>query len=698
MDAQQLLKELEQRKQKNLLFFSQYFPSMYERFKDASMQTSRLNINPVNLEVNLVENEKTVYPEPVADFNEQEAQDFSDAFSEELCNRSIRHHCYSDFFHGRYAHGLTALFLKRLGYEEPNHCHNRYRFDHGFGQLVFLGCGLGSHIKALLKKRTVKHVMVTENNPDRFLASLYVTDWEELIMPYLSDNSTSFTITIEGLTNTTEKERLFRTSVKIWNHICQNVPFLPVQTVFYIHQGDTFYSKAVARIDKEIEPFINTWGYYDDEVNQFNHFMHNVRNNVGILQKQDLSSDKRITLICGNGPSLDKMIPVIKQHRGKFNLIAAGSAAHSLLMQGIYPDVCTTLESDKASYEYFFVTPEKMRKKINLIGAAQIYPDSFKLFNKSLMYLKSETSYAKIFSNGEDIARGTPSATNCALAIALDLNFSNIYLTGLDYGFASKEKTHSDSSFYRSEDSTQDLKDYTRNLARDSYLLEENQFGKIYTTEFYNTSRVHAERKIRSTSRKDIINLSQGATIDGTTWGSVSELNALLEDLELEGEQACFFDTLYENARYLDETEAQKGLAEIQATFNEFKQKSLAIINDLQPSIDSIEATAFEINQLIVNDNEMTHRKAILCIHGSVWFWLFNLYTIAKRIDNKVDLKTLVKEWKHYFGFFISNLSQHFLEFIEQDAKDSKRLEVSIAEKEPNIENWLEMCERTRKK
>lgn len=694
MNAQQLVQELESRKQKNMQFFAKYFPDIYNKFKDATMQNSRLNVNPDNFEVNLIEEEKTVYPEPVHEFNEQEAQQFSDFFKENSYNTSMRHNCYEDFYHGRYAHGLTALFLKRLGFKNVDSSIAPYRFGHTFSQLAFLGCGLGLHIKALLEKRPVKHVVVVEHNPDKFVASLYITDWEEMITPYLLDKTTSFVLSVGDTLELDEKDRVHQAFAGVWNHICMNVPFLPIQTVFYIHKGDEFYTKVADRLNDEMEPFVNVWGYYDDDVNQFNHAIHNFRQNIGIMQKHDFSEDKRITLVCGNGPSLDDAIPIIKKHREKLNLIAAGSTIHSLVMEDIYPDACVTLESDRETYECFLLMNTDRLKQVNLIGAAQIHPETFGLFNQSLMYLKSETAYSQMFSQGEDISSGTPSATNAALAIAIELNFSTIYLTGLDYGFASTEKTHSESSFYNKEDTPKEFKEYTDNVSKESYLLEENKFGKIYTTPFYNTSRAHAERKIMTAPQEKIINLSKGATIDSAQWGEVSELEEALNQIHIDKEQESFFDTLYKEARYIDEVEAEKGLANIEATLNEFKQKSLIIMDSLQPNIDSIETAVFKINQLIVNPNRIKNRKAIFFIRGSVWFWLFNLYGIAKRIDNKVDLDALVKEWKHYFGFFISNINTHFLEFINQDSKEPKRLELSVADAEPNIEKWFEMCEK----
>src|SRR5690606_16477653 len=116
-----------------------------------------------------------------------------------------------------------------------------------------------------------------------------------------------------------------------WNTICLNVPFMPVQTVFYIHQADPFYTKVANRLNDEIEPYINVWGFYDDEVNQLNQISANIRNGYKVLKKINLSSETKPTIICGNGPSIDAYMPIIKENRDKLYVIAAGSACYTLL-------------------------------------------------------------------------------------------------------------------------------------------------------------------------------------------------------------------------------------------------------------------------------------------------------------------------------------------------------------------------------
>src|SRR5690606_19112130 len=139
-------------------------------------------------------------------------------------------------------------------------------------------------------------------------------------------------------------------------------------------QADPFYTKVANRLNDEIEPYINVWGYYDDEVNALNHLVHNIEQKIPVIKKDDLSGLSKPTIVCGNGPSLDTYLPLIKQHRDKLHVIAAGSAAHSLLKNDIYPDFMVTLESDYATYAVFKNLPGEKARKTPVIGAAQIHP------------------------------------------------------------------------------------------------------------------------------------------------------------------------------------------------------------------------------------------------------------------------------------------------------------------------------------
>lgn len=693
MNATELLAQLAQRKERNLAFFEKYFPNIHKSFKDLALKNAQLNIDPNTLEVNLVEDGQAIYPVDTNNHLLNEAQQFSDSFAVGSHNLPIRHNYEEEFPAGRFARTVIASFLKKVGATWGSA--KPYQFTETLPQVVFLGSGIGKHIEALLKLRKVRHGILVEHNPDRFLASLYITDWDRLLTPYIERDDISFAISVGDTTESPEKKRVHIAFAAAWNNICFNIPFMPVQTVFYVHQGDKFYAQVAQRLNDEIEPFINVWGNYDDEINQLNHVLYNLRSGIKVFNPEDMSDDQRITLICGNAPSLDMVMPLMKEHREKLNIISAGSATHSLLQCDIYPDFCVTLESDYETYKFLSLLPQEKSKKIGLIAASQVHPKTFDLFGEGMCYIKNETSYAAAFDQFKSVESGTPSATNAALAVALDLNLPNMYLCGMNFGFSSGKKTHSDHSFYNEDKNEETFEDFKKSLEAESYYLEENQFGKIYTTPFYNTSRVHAQRKILMSLRKDIKNLSTGATIEHTLWSSIDELEDALGEITLPDQQSLL-DRILKSTKQPTPHQINQALAKLKKSFSEMSEKITEIAINIEGTLDSIESSIFHI-ALLTNEsnNRITHSEATKMIRGSIWFWLMNLYALARSRDEK-ELEALTQTWKKYFLFFINNVGRHSQDFLNNKAIREAAMEQSITEHEVGIEGWIkELSEAT---
>ena len=692
MNARDFAAQLQQRKQKNLAFFERYFSNIYHSFKDKELENAQLNLDPNTLEVNLVENGKAIYPLEAAEFNKNEAQQFSDAFKVGGMNHPISRAKPSDFYRGRFAHGSIANFLEAV--DSTAEAIKPYTFRDCIPQVVFLGSGLGTHITEFLKIRDVRHGILVEHNPDRFLASLYVTDWEELILPYIKDQTRSFVLSVGDTRSLNKDERIHQAFAGAWNSMCMNVPFMPIQTVYYVHQADSFYDEVANRLNDEIEPYINVWGYYDDEVNQLNHVFHNIEQGIPILKKVDLSANSKATIICGNGPSLDTYLPIIKEHRQKLNVIAAGSATHSLLKNDIYPDFMVTLESDYATYQALTMLPADKTKQISIVGAAQITPATFGLFAESLMYLKDETTYARLFDrNNDTIADGTPSASNAALAVTLDLKPSKVFLIGMDFGFLDPSKTHSDSSFYAEKNKQHEFEAFKKRITAETYKVQTNKRGDVYTTPFYNTARIHAERKIRVSQRKDIINLSLGATIEGTVEQTLKEFTHYIEKLSVNPSERPIFDILKAQATKLSKKDLTRANKEVEQAFNKLKIENLAIIEKLEPNLGSIEVAVFKLNQTITNSKDSGVQKTNMFMRGIVWHWITNYYALCKEYGAEEKLERFTQEFKQHFGGFMSYLPEHFLSYVSQRTKDDPKLVLSIADAEPNIEEWFKKVE-----
>jgi hypothetical protein len=683
MDAQQFAQQLQQRKEKNLAF-------IYEKFNGLKLKNSQLNIDSNTLEVNILEQEQALYPLDANAFNQKEAQTFSDAFKPGSFNHPISRSTPDAFYRGRFFHGSLANFLEAV--QPVAEAIKPYTFAHSIPQLVFLGSGLGLHIQHLLKIREIRHVVLVEHNPDRFLASLYATDWEELILPYIQDQTRSFTLSVGDTTGVDEAERIHQGFAGAWNAICMNVPFMPIQTVFYVHQADSFYTKVAARLNNEIEPYVNVWGYYDDEVNQLNHVLHNIDQGISILEKTDLSYLDKITLICGNGPSLDDYFDLIKYYREKIHIIAAGSAAESLLRNDIYPDILATIESDYDTFHAFNLFSLEKLKKINIIGAAQIHPRSFELFSDSIIFFKNESMYANILNKKyHSIQFSPPSASNTALAIAMDAKLEEIYLVGMDFGFKTPTQSHSKSSFY-DDGNNETINKYKSQMSSESYKLETNKHGDIYTTPFYNTCRIHAQRCIKSHARTDIKNLSAGATIEGAIETNLKELKSKLDNLIIKNDSNIFYE-LKKKSKSPSSKDKKILINSTKENLIELSREIIKKLNIIEPNIESIEKNLFEINRITLKTINQKENYLSTFLRGTTWHWLLQFYALCKEYDAERKIPIFLAEFKKHFGGFMHYLPEHFSIYVSQNISQDEKLKTGISSPEPNIEQWFKKVE-----
>ncbi len=690
-EAQKFVQQMSVTKERNLAFFERYFKNIYDTFKNRELRTSKLNIDPNKLTVDLLVDDLPSYNGDAINHSRKEALEFSNAFKVNSMNHPLRHTYVGELHSGRYFHGNLEAFLKDVkafkGSARP------YIFEHSIPQVVFLGSGLGIHISELLKLRKIRHAILVEHNPDNFLASLYITDWQTIIQPFIDDQSCSFTLSIGDTIQEPEDIRVHTAFSAAWNAACQNIPFLPVQTVLYIHQADPFYTKVASRFNKEIEPFVNVWGYYDDEVNQLNHVLHNFKSKKPILSKIDLSNDSRVTLICGNGPSLDPYLPIIKENRKLINVISAGSTTHTLLKNDIIPDFMVTLESDLATYEALTLLPKNKAKLTPIVAAAQVHPKTFDIFGGAVIYMKQETAFSHVFSNtDEQIANGTPSATNAAIAVALDLKLPNIFLVGMDFGFLDPTQSHASDSFYSKtgdEAFEETFKKFKERIAKDSYLLEENQFGKIFTTPFYNTGRIHCQRKIMESKRTDIHNLSTGATIERTEFSGQEALIEAISRLEIENDLEPIFDRIMESSRIIKHNQIVKGVNRIKQYISKTSQEIIELLEKIEPHRESIDDHVFKIVQLISGKKSRQNGSLNMMLRGTIWHWCFNYYALTKQVDRQDQIEEITDSWKAHFTYFLRNLPEHFSNYIDIKDSESDFLNLTISDAEPNIDDWL---------
>ncbi|EAR09463.1 hypothetical protein MED297_02547 [Reinekea sp. MED297] len=686
---QQMLSEITARKTKNLAFFQKYFPDTYNAFKDRVLESLKINIDPNTLTFEIIENDKAIYNGDVYKTSIKEARTFSNAFQAGSSNLPLRQSFADEYNWNRFFHGSIGRYLQEAGSVKGNV--KPYSFDSELPQVVFLGSGAGVHVASLVKERHIRHVTLVEHNPDKFLASMYFTDWEEVIMPFITDATRSFVFSVGDTSHSENKDQIHQAFASAWNGICLNVPFMPIQTVYYVHQGDAFYTQVANRLNKEIESYITVWGFYDDEINQLNHIKHNLTSGTPLLNVQDYSGLSKPVIICGNGPSLNHYVDIIREHRDSLTVVAAGSAAYSLSKEGIQPDIVVTSESDLVAYRAFKLLDRDAFKDTLIIGASQIHPRTWELFGHSLAYIKQETATSEAFENlTHSVTFATPSAANAALAVMLDLKIQNLFMVGMDFGFTKSGKTHADSSFYFDEkhdkvELIQRAKDY---VASDTFFLEKNQYGEIHTTPFYNNCNLFTQKKLRDVNRKDIINLSRGATVELAEFGTPDDLlNAIHAwtpsetDIDLKAE-------LIKNAHTISRQQFDDAIKFIKTDMEQRLAKMRKEVAQLKPNRQSIDTALTNINRVNVKNKKASGSLSML-LRGSIWYWLYNFYALSKQINPEKSLEEQTEIFRRHFLRFADRLPDHFSFYLSTETNDL-RLERTILEAEPEIEAWFE--------
>jgi hypothetical protein len=211
----------------------------------------------------------------------------------------------------------------------------------------------------------------------------------------------------------------------------------PVTTLFYNHLGSRVFDRISDRINTDLYVHLFSFGNVDDELNQLNNALHNFKNKIPRLNVDNIKNINIPVCIIGSGPSLDSRIDDLKAIADKAIIISSGTALRALWKHGIKPDFQVELESDYNSY----VTQEMMEdktfmKSVKLIGAAQLNPLMFNLYDDARLFLKDDGALGDWFGDENCIINNaTPTCTNASLALALKFQNSPIFLFGLDFWF-----------------------------------------------------------------------------------------------------------------------------------------------------------------------------------------------------------------------------------------------------------------------
>ena len=363
--------------------------------------------------------------------------------------------------------------------------------------LIMIGVGLAQHLDAVVEKTKCRVLILIEPNVDLIHQSWYVYDWRPLIERMIDRGG----IEIEIGSNVTNIVANLHTVFRQYNPMG-----LDGSTVFR-----HYHTNILSEIGREFRERVNTalmgLGFFQDEVNMIGQTYKNLEHGKSRLVQAQAEQPGIPCMIVGNGPSLDDLIPTIRENAENAVIFACGSAITTLVEHGITPD--------------FWVMSERVRevltmvedlaeifdtKTVTFIGSSTVFPGVTDYFDDYILFLRPGLSTAPIFKTRDDqvLVIPDPVAANSGLSVALHLGFREFYFMGVDAGSKFKDRGHAKGGFYERTG------DYLKELPLS---CPGNFGGTVWTTSVLTWSRENLEKLMGPASGRTFYNLSDGALI-----------------------------------------------------------------------------------------------------------------------------------------------------------------------------------------
>lgn len=240
------------------------------------------------------------------------------------------------------------------------------------------------------------------------------------------------------------------------------------------------------------------WGTFEDE-------MCGIINKLSFPIKKMLIKPKRVNApICvvANGPSLDFLLPFIKKNKNKMIIFSCGTALKPLLNYGIKPDFQIEIERHNYLGDVLKSAP---LDDIPLIAASVLDENAKKIAKELYLFERDGSSAANLNAPRFKVQFTAPLVGNAGAALACYLG-SDVILCGLDCGYKKGLQKHAKNSYYGKEEIE---------IPKDAYPVTGNFSDDIFSDALFSLSKAALEEAFRSLKPFHILNLNDGAKING---------------------------------------------------------------------------------------------------------------------------------------------------------------------------------------
>ncbi len=655
---------LQERKAKNLQFFKEQFPPIYHLLSTMQFKRCKLNILTKDDELDLFVDGIAQYDGKANRQGLKEAKEFVSSYPVGKRINSVPSYDQTSFNSPRFFMQKAHNVVQFSAFE--NSFAKGYALPDFYPLVCFMGIGLAIHIEALVALKKIKHVVIAENNIEKLLASTHCVDWEKICEQFDPSKGQSISFVL-----TDEKE--FPLYNALWNKLLSLSPMFPVHTLFYNHTADENYQKIVEKINGNLMQVPDSWGNYDDEINQVNNCLHNFE--LGIIGMPFYSEIPcEDIIVVGAGPSLNDNINFLAELQEKVTIISCGTALRALYTHGIKPDIHVEIESNadtKTVIEY--INDNEWLRSIKLVAFAQVNPWVFQLFDKKVYFFKNQSCSAAIFDGlAPKLEYATPTAVNAGITIASYYRPKRIFLVGVDFGFKDDSKPHADGTMYELESIEQVFKNDDDYSKKDKWYTASVDGGNVRTN--INMYRgKHCAEMLISDARQQVgiefYNCSTGAKIEGTQWiGSSDEFRRKISNKIDEPRirvENIIFDKVDFNVTNLYSERAQNkpwafALNECSTNLKTIAKMLLAELPCTAETVDDISLLCTKINYLLNYFNSLQSYGSLQLLQGSMRHFLYALYTFSHLVEASIDIESYYCVWRENVYKFLEGIDQHF--------------------------------------
>ncbi|BEG57123.1 PH domain-containing protein [Helicobacter sp. NHP21005] len=355
---------------------------------------------------------------------------------------------------------------------------------------IFYGLAGGLCLALLLEQGAFFHALyLCEEHPDLWRISCYFVDYARLFEA-TPPNACVLSL---GQMPPTLWQHVFLT--KKITHSFLHLEFDPYKNDNTKQQAQSFNAAKKSAL--------RGWGSFEDEMLGLTNTLENLKNNPPILQPKRLKPIDLPICVVGNGPSLDALLPFLKENAPKMVVFSCGTALKVLKKAGVAVDFQIEIERIDYLKEVLESAP---LEDTPLICGNMLNPKALTCAKEVYVFMRGG-SCSGYLAPPLSVEFSAPFVGNAGVALA-SLFSHTLILCGLDCGYIEGQSKHAKGSYYGDESPT---------IPTDSLEVQANfGDGKVFSDGLFLLSAKQMGQLFKH-QQNQVYNLSSGAFIEHTT-------------------------------------------------------------------------------------------------------------------------------------------------------------------------------------